>query len=63
MKPKGNADGSSLPLVGNGATDEDDDDDDDDDGASTLRLAAVAGDTLGEMQVMRVGDLTRHGES
>ena len=59
MKPKGNADGSSLPLVGNGATDEDDDDD----GASTLRLAAVAGDTLGEMQVMRVGDLTRHGES
>ena len=57
MKPKGNADGSSLPLVGNGATDEDDD------GASTLRLAAVAGDTLGEMQVMRVGDLTRHGES
>ena len=61
MKPKGNADGSSLPLVGNGATDGDDDDDDD--GASTLRLAAVAGDTLGEMQVMRVGDLTRHGES
>ena len=60
MKPKGNADGSSLPLVGNGATDEDDTDDD---GASTLRLAAVAGDTLGEMQVMRVGDLTRHGES